>query len=180
MCFIEACVAAAGILFICLTGWLDPLFSPDQVSARSVLSWSCHGVASFVPERQPFLSFHSLAKLLKKVNFSTPLPLVWNECSTSILHVLFSSCKPEFSGISLCSPSSSSPSASLGHQLTHLQLSLMVSAQRYLQFRPWTIFTSLRFKTRSQSQQTRLRLSELEEGPRPLTKYGIHRINPPY
>jgi len=130
MCYIEACVAAAGILFICLTGWLDPLFSPDQVSARSVLSWSCHGVASFVPERHPFLSFHSLANLLKKVNFSSPLPLVWNECSTSILHVLFSSCQPEFSGISPCFLSSSSPSASLGHHLTHLQLSLMVSAQK--------------------------------------------------
>ena len=156
-----------------------PLFprpSFSEICPFLVMPWRgilCPRATTF-----PFLSF-SRKTTKKKVNFSTPLPLVWNECSTSILHVLFSSCKPEFSGISLCSPSSSSPSASLGHHLTHLQLSLMVSAQRYLQFRPWTIFTSLRFKTRSQSQQTRLRLSELEEGPRPLIKHGVHKINPP-
>ena len=55
-----------------------------------------------------------------------------------------------------------------------------VSSKGKLQLRPWRNYTSLRSKTRSQSQQTRLRLSELEEGPRPLTTYGIHRINPLY
>ena len=59
MCYIEACVAAAGILFICLTGWLDPLFSPrpsfSEICPFLVMPWRgilCPRATTF-----PFLSF---------------------------------------------------------------------------------------------------------------------------
>ena len=124
----EVVVSVCGLVFVCVSRLPFPrLLVLERICPFLVMPWRgilCPRATTF-----PFLSF-SRKTTKKKVNFSTPLPLVWNECSTSILHVLFSSCQPEFSGISSCFLSSSSPSASLGHHLTHLQLSLMVSAQK--------------------------------------------------
>ena len=122
----------------CLTGWLDPLSPRPSFSENCpflVMPW--RGI--LCPRATPFLSFLSLANLLKKVNFSTPLPLVWNECST-VLARLFSSKKPEFSSIcSLCSLSSFSPSASLGHHLTHSTFSDGVSSKEIYNSAPGRI-----------------------------------------
>ena len=91
---------------ICLTGWLD-YPSPDQVLERIcpflVMPW--RGILCL--RATSFLSFHSFAKLLKKVTFSTPSPGVERRVLDSDLARFSHQNKPGFSGISsLCSLSS--------------------------------------------------------------------------
>ena len=119
MCAIEACVAAAGLLYL-TTGWLDHP-SPDQVLERIcpflVMPW--RGTPS-QSDIFPFLSFSR--KTTKKGYLLNSLaPGVERRVlDFEILHVFLINTNPGFLASVLCAfLSSSFPSASLGHHLTH-------------------------------------------------------------
>ena len=112
-----------------------PLSPRSSFRPFLVMPWRgilCLGATSFLS----FLSFQS------KTEKRQPLPpsLVWNECSTLILHDFSHQNKSEFSGISsLCFLSSFSPSASLGHHLPHSTFSDGVSSKKIYNSAPGRI-----------------------------------------